>query len=41
MSQKKVRGKALKQRKGGFYDSLAKVLQEMDLMRRETNGSNK
>ena len=33
------RSKALKQRKEQFYNTLATVLQEMELMRRETNGS--
>ena len=33
------RSKALKQRKEQFHYNLAKVLQEIDLMRRETNGS--
>ena len=33
------RNKALKQRKVQFYYNLATVLQEIDLMRRETNGS--
>ena len=33
------RSKALKQRKEEFYYILATVLQEIDLMRRETNGN--
>ena len=33
------RSKALKLRKEQFYYNLAKVLQEINLMRRETNGS--
>ena len=33
------RSKVLKQRKEQFHYNLAKVLQEIDLMRRETNGS--
>ena len=41
MNQIEERSKALKQRKGEFYDNLATVLQEMDLMRRETVGSTK
>ena len=32
------RSKALKQRKEQFYNNLATVLHEKDLMRRETNG---
>ena len=32
------RSKALKQGKEQFYNNLATVLQEKDLMRRETNG---
>ena len=32
------RSKALKLRKEQFYMNLATVLQEIDLMRRETNG---
>ena len=35
------RSKALKQGKEQFYNNLAKVLQEKDLMRRETNGRKK
>ena len=35
------RSKALKQRKEQFYYNLATVLQEIDLIRRETNGSMK
>ena len=31
--------KALKQRKEQFYNNFATVLQENDLMRRETNGT--
>ena len=38
MNQIEERSKALKQRKGEFYDNLARVLQEMDLMRPESNG---
>ena len=36
-----VRNKALKQRKVQFYYNLATVLKEIDLIRRETNGSKK
>ena len=32
------RSKALKQRKEQCYNNLATVLQEIDLMKRETNG---
>ena len=35
------RNKALKQGKEQFYDNSASVLQEIDLMKRETNGSKK
>ena len=35
------RSKALKQRKEQFYNKLATVLQEIDLMRRELNGRKK
>ena len=35
------RSKALKQWKEQFYNNLAKVQQEKDLMRRETNGRKK
>ena len=33
--------KALNQSKEQFYNNLATVLQEIDLMKRETNGRNK
>ena len=35
------RSKALKHRKEQFYNDLATVLQEKDLMKRETNGRKK
>ena len=35
------RSKALKRGKQQFYNNLATVLQEKDLMRRETNGRKK
>ena len=35
------RSKALKLRKEQFYNNIAPVLQEIDLMRRETNGRKK
>ena len=41
MNQMEQRRKALKHRKEQFYNNLATLLQEMDLMRRETNGRNK
>ena len=36
-----VRSKAFKYRKEQFYSNLATVLEEIDLMRRETNGRKK
>ena len=41
MKQIEVRIKALKQGKEQFYNNLATVLQEIDLIRRETNGRKK
>ena len=41
VKQTDERRKALKQGKEQFYNSLATVLQEKHLMRRETNGSRK
>ena len=38
MKQMEVKKYALKQRKEQFYNNLATVLHEKDLMRRETNG---
>ena len=38
MKQTDERSKALKQGEEQFYNNLATVLQEIDLMRRETNG---
>ena len=35
------RSKSLQQGKEQFYNNLATVLQEMELMRRETNGTKK
>ena len=35
------RSEALKQGKEQFYNNLATVLQEIELMKRETNGRNK
>ena len=41
MKQTEERSKALKQGKEQFYNNLATVLREKDLMRRETNGRKK
>ena len=41
MKQIEERSKALKLRKEQFYNNFATVLQEKDLMRRETNGRKK
>ena len=41
MKQTEERSKALKQGKEQFYNNIATVLQEKDLMRRETNGRRK
>ena len=41
MKQTEERSKALKQGKEQFYNNIATVLQEKDLMRRETNGRKK
>ena len=41
MKQTEERSKAIKHGKELFYNNLATVLQEKDLMRRETNGGRK
>ena len=41
MKQTEERSKALSQGKEEFYNNLATVLREKDLMRRETNGRKK
>ena len=41
MKQTEERSKALKQGKEEFYNNVATVLQEKDLMRSETNGRKK
>ena len=41
MKQTEEISKALKQGKEQFYNNLAKVQQEKDLLRRETNGRKK
>ena len=41
MKQMEERSKALKQRKAQYYNNSDTLLQEKDLMRRETNGRRK
>ena len=41
MKQTEERSKALKQEKEEFYNNVATVLREKDLMRREANGRKK
>ena len=41
MKQTEERSKVLKQGKEQFYNNIATVLQEIDIMRRETNGRKK
>ena len=41
MKQMEERSKALKKRKEQLYNNLSTVQQEIDLMRRETNGRKK